>query len=533
MSKISTRTSLYKRTLKAGIGSAIIPFLMLATADISTSLNLKPTPPLQSLFSITASAASPSYETLVTEWLAARKKLDETETINQTLDADNKKVQSGIATQKQSIQQVEKNLNNAAITLANAEGTLDTLEKDQNDPLGEDLNRKRLDNQSVLETALAKTDAAKHDIQSAETTFKRIKVTVDELEKAVAAADASAKASRVVARAVASAQLAIAKIELADTDNAQPSLMESGFVEEANAQALATEKSAGVARNALNITKQRLQRATDQLTANQEILAVTNKAVETAYANFAIADKSYKDHDAQQQVKIKQIQAEIKTANAKIENSQIELQQHKNTLNDELVALENFKIKLVAGQKMRATLDEDISGAKAAFSDLNIQLRRAQRARSERDAVILATLNADLHDRLRDGATGLQASPQIYNRFMVPTESLFRENASRFSTAGIANIESIEKLIDDIPNRIPKGVDWVLRIDAHADGGGTAWDLSQARALNIVKHIAANSSITADRLSANAYGRFKKLDTGENFQELAANGWIEIILAAR
>lgn len=533
MSKIFTVTSIYKRTLKAGIGATLIPFLMLGAADISTALNLPSTGALQSLLSTTASAASASYETLVSEWLTARKKLDEAETISQALDADNNKAQSSITTQKQSIQQAEKNLNNAAITLANAEATLDTLKKSQNDPLGEDLNSKRLDNQSVLEAALAKTDAVKQDIQTAETTFKRIKSTVDELEKAVAAADASAKASRVVARAVESAQLAIAKIELADTDNTQPSLMESGFVEEANAQALATEKSAGVARKALNITKQRLQQATEQLTAKQEALAVTNKAVETAYANFAIADKSYKDHDAQQQVKISQIQAQIKTANAKIETSQIELQQYKNTLNDELVALENFKIQLAGGQKMRVTLDENISGVKTAFKDLNIQLRRAQRARSERDAVILATLNADLHDRLRSGATGLQASPQIYNRFMIPTESLFRENASRLSADGISSLVSIEKLIDDIPNRIPKGVDWVLRIDAHADGGGTAWDLSQSRALNIVKHIAANSSITADRLSANAYGRFKKLDTGENFQELAANGWIEIILAAR
>ncbi len=506
---------------------------MLGMTDISASLNLKPTTGFQLLFSTTAFAANANYETLVSKWLAARKELDEAGTISQSLDADNKEAQLNLATQKQSIRQAEKNLNNAAITLANAEATFDTLEKSQNDPLGEELSIKRLDSQSALEAALAKTEAAEQDIQSAETSFTRIKSTVDELEKAVAAADASAKASRVVARAVESAQLAIAKIETADTDTSQPSLMESGFVEETNAQALATEKSAEVARNAFNITKQRLQQATDQLTAKQETLAATNKAVETAYANFAVADKSYKDHDAQYQGMISQIQAEIKTANAKIENSQIELQKYKNTLNDALVALESFKVTLATGQKMRVTLDENIIGAKTAFDDLSTQLRRAQRARSERDAVILATLNADLHDRLRNGATGLNTSPQIYNRFMISAESLFGGNASRFSTTGLRNIGTIEKLIDDIPNRIPKGVDWVLRIDAHADGGGTAWDLSQSRALNIVKHIAANSSITADRLSANAYGRFKKLDTGENFQELAANGWIEIILAAR
>jgi chemotaxis protein MotB len=474
-----------------------------------------------------------NYDAIVTEWQLAQKILKDALEIQKNIQSTNSKSEADIEKQIQSIATAEKALNESITVVAKAEQKLIQAENSQDDPLGEELKETLLNRQNELDAAILKTDAAKQDIAKSEASFLRVKSTTDQLVTAVAAADASAKAAKVVAQAAKSAQLAIAEIESDNAPSDPSNLLESGFVNEANQQAEATEKSANVARNVLSITQNRLQEATDALTEKQEYLVSVNKAVETAYSNFAAADKAFKVHDADQKVKIKKIQAEIQAATESVVSSQTTLEQNKQFLSKETLKLENLKTALATGQKMRSTLDTEVSTAQMTFNEVNVKLRRAQRARSERNAVILATLNADMHDRLHNNSIGKNTSPQIYNRFMMPADELFKSNGPLFSDTGTANIDKIAKLIDTIPNRIPKGVDWVLRVDAHAGGGGNAWDISQARALNIVKHIAANSSIPAERLSANAYGRFKTLDTGEDFKTIAPNGWVEITLSAR
>lgn len=517
-----------KRFVQIGLLVLAIPFTSLTLTNFTS---LSPTG-LHNFTSSANAANSTDYDQLVIEWQNAQEKLSGVIKASEDLKTSATTAETDISSQKNKITTAEQSLNNALVALAEAEKTLAVAKNSLDDPKGRELNTKLRERQSQLDVALSQTDAIKQEITATEAEFQRANSTVKQLKNAVAAADASAKAAQVVADAALSAQQAIAEINGEDSSTSSD-LLESGFVKEAHQQAAATLKSAGVARNALKTTQVRLEKVTSQLTEKQEALASANKTVETAYANFANADKAYKEHDAKQKIRIKQVQAEIKAATSNLGQSQKTLTQAEQTLQQDNRKLSDYETALSAGVDMQKTLAAEIKTARMSFNELEVQLRRAQRARSERNAVILATLNANLHDRLRAEITTKTSMPQVYNRFMMPSETLFQTGNARFSDSGQNNIDNIVTFLDEVPNRIPKGVDWVLRVDGHADAETKSWELAQSRALSVVQHLVKNSSIPSERLSANAFGQFKTLETGEDFSKIAENGWIEIILTTR
>jgi len=517
-----------KRYIQIGLLALAAPFSSLALTDFAPSTIAG----LGNFTSQAHAANSAEYDKIVAEWIAAQKQLSDALKAREDLKSANATAKSDITTQKTKITAAEQALNTALVTAAEAEQNLTAAKNSQDDPKGRELDARLLERQSQLDTALLETDAVKKEITATEAEFQRANSTVQQLKNAVAAADASAKAARVVADAALSAQQAIAEINGEDSATSSD-LLESGFVKEANQQAEATLKSAAVARNALETTQAKLDQVTQELTERQETLANANKKVETAYANFANADQAYKEHAAKERVRIQQVEAAITAATANLEQSQQNLTNAEQTLQQENRKLSDYENSLSTGTDLLETLETDIGTAQASFDDLEVKLRRAQRARSERNAVILATLNATLHDRLRAATSTQTSTPQVYNRFMMPSETLFQTGNARFSDNGQSRINNIATLLDEVPNRIPKGVDWVLRVDGHADAETKSWELAQARALSVVRHLIDNSSIPSERLSANAFGQFKTLETGEDFSKIAENGWIEIILTTR
>ena len=97
------------------------------------------------------------------------------------------------------------------------------------------------------------------------------------------------------------------------------------------------------------------------------------------------------------------------------------------------------------------------------------------------------------------------------------------------------------KVIRKIVIEIPKEIDWILRVDGHTDktkflNGGKFkdnWELSQARALSVVKYFILVENLPAKRFAATGFGEFQPIDTGENEIALARNRRIEIKLTER
>ena len=88
---------------------------------------------------------------------------------------------------------------------------------------------------------------------------------------------------------------------------------------------------------------------------------------------------------------------------------------------------------------------------------------------------------------------------------------------------------------------IPDNIDWVIRVDGHTDdiplsGLGEFkdnWELSQARALSVVKYMITELNFLGSRLAANGFGEYQPISTEDTPEARARNRRIEIKLTER
>ena len=129
----------------------------------------------------------------------------------------------------------------------------------------------------------------------------------------------------------------------------------------------------------------------------------------------------------------------------------------------------------------------------------------------------------------------------VGDRFVFPSEILFDVGSDELQSKGLIELSQMAKVIRKIVIEIPKEIDWILRVDGHTDktkflNGGKFkdnWELSQARALSVVKYFILVENLPAKRFAATGFGEFQPIDTGESEIALARNRRIEIKLTER
>ena len=129
----------------------------------------------------------------------------------------------------------------------------------------------------------------------------------------------------------------------------------------------------------------------------------------------------------------------------------------------------------------------------------------------------------------------------VGDRFVFPSEILFDVGSDELQSKGLIELSQMAKVIRKIVIEIPKEIDWILRVDGHTDktkflNGGKFkdnWELSQARALSVVKYFILDENLPAKRFAATGFGEFQPIDTGENEIALSRNRRIEIKLTER
>ena len=104
------------------------------------------------------------------------------------------------------------------------------------------------------------------------------------------------------------------------------------------------------------------------------------------------------------------------------------------------------------------------------------------------------------------------------------------------SDDGRAEIAKVANILRAVVGDIPPEIDWVIRVDGHTDNvplSGTGefvdnWELSQSRALSVVKYMINFLGIPADRLAANGFGEFQPVALGDDDAARAQNRRIEL-----
>ena len=129
----------------------------------------------------------------------------------------------------------------------------------------------------------------------------------------------------------------------------------------------------------------------------------------------------------------------------------------------------------------------------------------------------------------------------VGDRFVFPSEILFDVGSDELQSKGLIELSQMAKVIRKIVIEIPKEIDWILRVDGHTDktkflNGGKFkdnWELSQARALSVVKYFILDENLPAKRFAATGFGEFQPIDASDSEIALARNRRIEIKLTER
>ncbi|WP_144185675.1 peptidoglycan -binding protein, partial [Elioraea rosea] len=205
------------------------------------------------------------------------------------------------------------------------------------------------------------------------------------------------------------------------------------------------------------------------------------------------------------------------------------------------VALLNRQIEELRAQIARVSGALEAAEAEgrdkdAQIANLGQRLNLALAARVEE----LQRYRSEFFGRLREVLGNRQGIQVVGDRFVFQSEVLFPVGSADLQAEGVEQIRQIAGVIREIANDIPPEVNWILRVDGHADrtpiaGTGrftTNWELSAARAITVVRLLAL-LGVPENRLAATGFGEFQPLDATEGPAAFARNRRIELRLTDR
>ncbi|MEM1350881.1 MAG: peptidoglycan -binding protein [Pseudomonadota bacterium] len=289
------------------------------------------------------------------------------------------------------------------------------------------------------------------------------------------------------------------------------------------AAALAAQRAAEIlAEDRLSDADQRavlLSEARSALSQEEEISARAQRQVEVLNQQVAelraqlgdlqsILDDA-RDRDAAQQVQLESLGSELNTALARV------------------AAEERRRAELEEADRIR--LEEE--AARLA----------EEAARLTEETQDLAQYRSEFFGRLRD-VLGNQEGVQIAgDRFVFSSEVLFEPARADLSVEGQAEVAKVAAILASVAGDIPPGIDWIIRVDGHTDnlplsGAGLYadnWELSQARALSVVRFMVDALGIPPSRLAANGFGEYQPVAEGDSPEARAQNRRIELKFTER
>ena len=153
----------------------------------------------------------------------------------------------------------------------------------------------------------------------------------------------------------------------------------------------------------------------------------------------------------------------------------------------------------------------------------------------------LANYRSEFFGRMRKVLKGQERVSIVGDRFIFSSEVLFSPGSSDLSSEGKAEISNVTESLSSVMNDIPDNIDWVIRVDGHTDdiplsGLGEFkdnWELSQARALSVVKYMITELNFAGSRLAANGFGEYQPISIEDTPEARAQNRRIEIKLTER
>lgn len=195
------------------------------------------------------------------------------------------------------------------------------------------------------------------------------------------------------------------------------------------------------------------------------------------------------------------------------------------------------KVQIEAlGSQLNAALAQVASEQKK-----RAEMEAAERVRLEAENADLAKFRSEFFGQLSQLLAGREGVRVVGDRFVFSSEVLFNPGSADLAPEGQAQIADVVRILGEVAGKIPPGIDWIIRVDGHTDdvplsGAGAFkdnWQLSQARALSVVRYMQDQLGFPPQRLAATGFGEYQPVAVGDSPQARAQNRRIELKLTER
>ena len=297
-------------------------------------------------------------------------------------------------------------------------------------------------------------------------------------------------------------------------------------IEEERKKALETLKLLAASREAQKILKEQAAKFEKKLIGNDNILKEKDLALREARLRLSVQEDKAKA--SMQEVVNLTLQTNSLKERLKELTGILDATIEKDFSN-------NVEIKSL-GAKLNAALAKVASEQK-----IRAQLEEKERKRLETETKNLREYRSVFFGRLKKILGDIEGIDVVGDRFVFSSEVLFDRGSADIGIAGKVQLDTISNVLKDISKKIPKDINWVLRVDGHTDKTPVSqnsvfndnWELSQARSLSVVKYMINTHKIDPKRMSAAGFGEHQPISFSNSKEALAKNRRIEFKLTER
>ena len=296
---------------------------------------------------------------------------------------------------------------------------------------------------------------------------------------------------------------------------------------------------------------QKLSKTSDSLLKSQRETALLNQQVlelrrQLSSLQSLLTLSEEKDRD--EEIQLQNLGNRLNAALARVASEERKKRQLEQSLRLEIEAKLN-EITILNSNLISSKVDLERAETKAQLEEdkrIKLEVAEFQRLQADRErlktqATELERYKSDFFGRIRELVEGRDGIKIVGDRFVFSSEVLFDVGKADLSLPGRLEIQKVAVILNQIVEEIPKNLNWIIRVDGHTDNTSMVsgaefkdnWELSQARALSVVRFMISDLGLPKARLAATGFGEFQPVSSGSSPEDLAQNRRIEIKLTEK
>lgn len=295
----------------------------------------------------------------------------------------------------------------------------------------------------------------------------------------------------------------------------------------------------------------KLSNTSDSLLKSQRETALLNQQVlelrrQLSSLQSLLTLSEEKDRD--EEIQLQNLGNRLNAALARVASEERKKRQLEQSLRLEIEAKLN-EITILNSNLISSKVDVERAETKAQLEEdkrIKLEVAEFQRLQADRErlktqATELERYKSDFFGRIRELVEGRDGIKIVGDRFVFSSEVLFDVGKADLSLPGRLEIQKVAVILNQIVEEIPKNLNWIIRVDGHTDNTSMVsgaefkdnWELSQARALSVVRFMISDLGLPKTRLAATGFGEFQPISSGSSPGDLAQNRRIEIKLTEK